>query len=387
MTAPSTTIASPMIHQADERFIGAFCRVRGGIIGRLMREPAMPITVAEFEPLARERMSAAPAWDYYAGGAGDELSLADNRAAWNRLRLLPRVLVDVSALDLSTAAFGVSLPHPVVVAPTAAHDLAHADAERHTARGAAAAGALFTLSTISSAPMEEVAASAPGAPRWFQLYAPSDREACRALVERVSAAGYGAIVLTVDLPYPGNRERDLRNDFAVGIGAHLPPDQPVDPDTGIVVVPSMDWGGLAWLRSVCSIPLIVKGVLRADDAARAVEAGCDGVWVSNHGGRQLDTAIAPIDALPAIAAAIGEAALLVVDGGVRRGIDVLKGLALGADLVAVGRPALWGLAVDGAGGVQRVLEILRDELSLAMALAGCRSIGEITPDLVEASSR
>jgi 4-hydroxymandelate oxidase len=274
------------------------------------------------------------------------------------------------------------LPHPIIVAPTAAHDLAHADAERHTARGAAAAGALFTLSTISSAPMEEVAASAPGGPRWFQLYAPSNRDACRAVVERAAAAGYGAIVLTVDLPYPGNRERDLRNDFAVGLGAHLPPDQPVDPETGIVVVPSMDWNELAWLRSICPVPLLVKGILRADDAARAVEAGCDGIWVSNHGGRQLDTAIAPIDALPAIAAAVGDAAMLVVDGGVRRGIDVLKGLALGADLVAVGRPALWGLAVDGADGVQRVLEILRDELSLAMALAGCRSIGEVTPDLV-----
>ena len=348
-----------------------------------MHENATPITVAEFEPLAQQRMAAtSAAWDYYAGGAGDELSLADNRAAWDRLRLLPRMLVDVSMLDLSTAAFGVALRHPIIVAPTAAHNLAHADAERHTARGAAATGALFTLSTISSAPMEEVAASAPNGPRWFQLYAPSDREACRALVERAATAGYGAIVLTVDLPYPGNRERDLRNDFAVGLGAHLPPDQPVDPETGIVVVPSMDWDELGWLRSVCPIPLVVKGILRADDASRAVEAGCDGIWVSNHGGRQLDTAIAPVDALPAIAAAVGDAALLVVDGGVRRGIDVMKGIAIGADLVAVGRPALWGLAVDGAGGVQRVLEILRDELRLAMALAGCRSIGEITPDLV-----
>ena len=348
-----------------------------------MSDQHTPISVADYEPLARERMAATPgAWDYYAGGAGDELSLADSRTAWNRLRLRPRVMVDVSSRDLATAAFGVSLPHPIIVAPTAAHNLAHADAERLSAAGAAAAGALFTLSTISSAPMEEIAASAPGAPRWFQLYAPDNRDACRALVDRAAAAGYGAIVLTVDLPYPGNRERDRRNDFAVDLGVHLPPDQPVDPETGIVIVPTMDWEELAWLRSVCSIPLVVKGILRADDASRAVEAGCDGVWVSNHGGRQLDTAIAPIDALPEIAGAVGGRALLVVDGGVRRGIDVLKGLALGADLVAVGRPALWGLAVDGAGGVQTILEILRDELSLAMALAGCRSIGEITPDLV-----
>lgn len=202
------------------------------------------------------------------------------------------------------------------------------------------------------------------------------------MVLRAASAEYAAIVLTVDLPYPGNRERDLRNAFAVDLGAHLPPDQPVDPETGIVVMPAMDWDELAWLRSVCPVPLLVKGVLRADDAARAVDAGCDGIWVSNHGGRQLDTAIAPIDALPEIAAAVGGRAVLVVDGGVRRGIDVLKGLALGAELVAVGRPALWGLAVDGADGVQRVIEILRGELSLAMALSGCRSIGEITPDLI-----
>jgi len=346
-----------------------------------MTDPGGPITLADLEPLARARMDAS-AWDYYAGGAGDELTLADNREAWDRIRLRPRVLVNVSRVDLSTTAFGVPLAHPIVVAPTAAHDLAHADGERATARGAAAAGGLMTLSTISSAPMEEVAASAPGAPRWFQLYAPSDRVACEALVRRAADAGYTAVAVTVDLPLPGNRERDLRNDFAVELGVHLPSDQPVDPETGVVVLPTMDWDGLAWLRSVCPIPLVAKGILRADDAARAVDAGCDGVWVSNHGGRQLDTSIATADALPEVVEAVGGRALIAVDGSVRRGIDALKALALGADLVAVGRPVLWGLAIDGAGGVQRVLEILRDELSLAMALAGCRSIGEITPDLV-----
>jgi 4-hydroxymandelate oxidase len=340
-----------------------------------------PITVAEYEPLARARTDAA-AWEYQAGGAGDERSLADNRASWDRIRLRPRVMVDVAERDLSTAALGVALPHPIVVAPTAAHRLSHPDAERASARGAAATGGLFTLSTISSVPMEEVAAAAPGAPRWFQLYAPADREACRALVERAAGAGYSAVVVTADLPLPGNRERDRRNDFEVDLGVHLPPEQPVDPETGIVIMPTFDWGELGWLRSVCPIPLIVKGVLRADDALRAVEAGCDGVWVGNHGGRQLDTAVAGADALPEIADAVDDRALLVVDGGVRRGIDVLKGLALGADLVAIGRPALWGLAVDGADGLQRVIEILRDELSLAMALAGCRSIAEITPDLL-----
>jgi 4-hydroxymandelate oxidase len=345
-----------------------------------MTKAQRPIVVAEYEALARERVEPG-AWDYQSGGAGDERSLADNRAAWDRLRLRPRVLVDVATRDLATTAFGVALTHPIIVAPTAAHHFSHADAELASARGSAAAGALFTLSTISSVPMEEVAA-ASGGPRWFQLYAPASRNACRALVERAAACGYSAVAVTVDLPLPGNRERDRRNDFDIDLGVHLPPDQPVDPDTGIVVLPSMDFDELAWLRSVCPVPLIAKGVLRADDAVRAVDAGCDGIWVSNHGGRQLDTAVAAIDALPEIAAAVGDRALLVVDGGVRRGVDVLKGLALGADLVAVGRPVLWGLAVDGADGVQRVLEILRDELSLAMALTGCRTIAEVTPDLI-----
>lgn len=345
-----------------------------------MTDARRPITVADYERLARERVDGG-AWDYQSGGSGDERSLADNLAAWDRLRLRPRVLVDVASRDLSTMAFGGALEHPIIVAPTAAHRLSHPDAERASARGAAAAGALLTLSTISSVPMEEVAA-ASGGPRWFQLYAPSDRDACRALVERAAASGYSAVAVTVDLPLPGNRERDRRNEFEVDLGVHLPPDQPVDPDTGIVLLPTMDWEELAWLRSICHIPLLAKGVLRADDALRAVDAGCDGIWVSNHGGRQLDTSLAAIDALPEIASVVGDRALLVVDGGVRRGIDVLKGLALGADLVAVGRPVLWGLAVDGADGVQRVLEILRDELSVAMALAGCRTLSEVTPDLV-----
>jgi 4-hydroxymandelate oxidase len=345
-----------------------------------MSDAERPITVLDYEPLARSMVEPG-AWDYYAGGAGDEISLADARAAWDRVRLRPRVLVDVAARDLSTTAFGQQLAHPVIVAPMAAHDLAHPEAERATARGASDAGALLTLSTISAVPMEEVAATAPEAPRWFQLYAPADRDACRALVDRAVAAGYTAVAVTVDLPLPGNRERDRRSGFVLHMGAHMPEDQPTD-EQGIIELPTFGWDELAWLRSVCPIPLVAKGILRADDAARAVEAGCDGIWVSNHGGRQLDTAIASVDALPEVAAAVGDRALLVVDGGVRRGIDVLKGLALGADLVAVGRPVLWGLAVDGADGVRHVLEIVRDELSLAMALAGARSIAEITPDLV-----
>jgi 4-hydroxymandelate oxidase len=358
---------------------GILPQERDGII-RPMRPADLPITVADYEPLARARVEPG-AWDYYAGGAGDEISLGDAHAAWDRLRLRPRMLVDVGRPDLLTTAFGVALAHPFIVAPTALHAMAHVDAERATALGAADAATLLTLSTVSSVPMEEVAAVRPDAARWFQLYAPSDREECRALVDRAVAAGYRAVVVTVDLPFPGNRERDLRNGFVITSGAHLPDDQPTN-ERGLLVLSTLTWDDLAWLRSVCPVPLVAKGILRADDAVRAVDAGCDGIWVSNHGGRQLDTAVAGIEALPEIAAAVGDRALLVVDGGVRRGIDVLKGLALGANLVAVGRPVIWGLAVDGATGVERVLGILRDELSMAMALAGCPTIGDVTPDLV-----
>ena len=338
------------------------------------------VTVADFEELARARIDPG-AYDYYAGGAGDEVTLRSASAEWDALRLRPRMLVDVATRDLRTEAFGRPLAHPIVVAPTAAHDFAHPDGERATVRGAAAADALFTLSTISSAPLEEVAAAAPDATRWFQLYAPSDRELCRELIERAAAAGYGAVAVTVDLPVPGNRDRDLRNRFVLHMGAHLPADQPTD-ERGIIELPTLTWDDLAWMRSVCPVPMIAKGILRADDAVRAVEAGCDGVWVSTHGGRQLDTVVSSADALPDVVDAVGDRALVVVDGGIRRGTHVLKGLALGANLVAIGRPVLWGLAADGDAGVRRVIEILRDELSLAMALAGCRTLEDITGDLV-----
>jgi 4-hydroxymandelate oxidase len=342
-------------------------------------EPSTLITLADYEDAARTRM-APDAWGYYMGGAGDERSIGESRQAWDRLWLRPRVLVDVRSRDLTTTVLGSRLAHPIVVAPTAAHDLAHPEGEAATARGAAALGGLFTLSTISSVPMEDV--RAVGGPQWFQLYTPADRAACRTLVERAVLAGYGALVVTVDLPLPGNRDRDRRSGFVLHMGVHLPPTQPTD-QHGIVELPTLSWDDLAWIRSICPIPLVAKGILRADDARRAVDLGCDGIWVSNHGGRQLDTSIPPAEALPDVVGAVGESAAVIVDGGVRRGIDVLKGLALGADLVAVGRPVLWGLAVGGEAGVRGVLETIRDELSLAMALAGCRGIAEIGSDLVQ----
>jgi 4-hydroxymandelate oxidase len=339
-----------------------------------------PINVAEFEAIARARLEPA-AWDYYAGGADDERTLADNLDAFGRLRLRPRMLVDVTQRSLAVAALGTELAMPIIVAPTAARLLAHPDGDVAAARGAAGVGTLATLSTISDRPLEEVAAAAPDAPRWFQLYASSDEGVTRGLLDRAGRAGYGAVVVTVDLPYAGNRERDVRSGFVVPLGVHLPEDQPVD-EHGLIIAPAFDWDWLAWLCSVSGVPLVAKGILRADDALRALDAGCAGVWVSNHGGRQLDGAVTAVDALPEIVEAVRERGLIVADGGVRRGTDALKLLALGADLVAVGRPILWGLAAGGAEGVQRVLEILRDELSRAMALSGCRSIDEITPDLL-----
>lgn len=341
--------------------------------------PPEPINLADYEALARDRLEAS-VYDYYAGGADDEQTIRDNRAAFERIRLRPRVLVDVSQRSITTRAFDRELPHPLVVAPTARHVMAHPDGELATARGAADAGAILTLSTVASRTLEEVAGAAPGGARWFQLYT-SSRGDDEQLVRRAVAAGYGALVLTVDLPYPGRRERDIRHGFVLPLGAHLAEEHAPE-GIGYLSHPTLSWDDLAWLRSVCEIPMLVKGVLRADDALRAVDAGVDGIWVSNHGGRQLDGSIAAVDALPEIAAAVAGRALLVVDGGVRRGTDALKALARGADLVAVGRPALWGLAVGGAAGVSRVLSLLTEELSLAMALAGCRSLDEVTPDLL-----
>jgi isopentenyl diphosphate isomerase/L-lactate dehydrogenase-like FMN-dependent dehydrogenase len=319
------------------------------------------LNVADYERAAQEKLDPA-AFGYFAGGANDEWTLRENVAAFNRWVLRPRVLVDVSELTTATTILGTELSFPVLVAPMAFQRSAHPDGEVGMARGAAAAGTAMCLSTLTTTPIEEVTEGT----RWFQLYWSPERDVVRDLVGRADAAGFGAIVVTVDLPVLGRRERDLRTGFE--------PPVPIDS----VVDPSLTWRDLEWLGSLTSLPVLVKGILTAEDATLALEAGVEGVVVSNHGGRQLDGVAASLDALPEIAEVVGDRATILIDGGVRRGTDVVKALALGAKAVLIGRPALWGLAVDGAAGVECVLTLLREELQLALALCGCRSPGEVT---------
>jgi 4-hydroxymandelate oxidase len=354
------------------------------------------LTLRDYEVAAQAALSPG-AFDYYAGGAMDEITLRENRAAFDRLRLRPRVLVDVSCRQLSTTLLGRSLPLPVLIAPTALHGLAHPDAEVATARAAGLEGITLVLSTVSNRPLEAVR-KATNAPLWFQLYVYRDLEMSRALVERVEAAGYDALVLTVDAPVLGQRERDVRHRF------HLPPDLvlanlppglerlPEAPDTSAMAAhfatminPALTWKDLDWLTSITRMPVILKGVLRGDDARSAVDHGAKAVIVSNHGGRQLDTAVPSIEALPEIVEAVGDRIEVLLDGGVRRGTDIVKAVALGARAVLVGRPILWGLAVRGEAGVRHVLQILRSELDLTLGLCGCPDVRDLRGDLVAKS--
>ena len=288
-------------------------------------------------------------------------------------------------MDTSCEILGASLALPVILAPTALHRMAHPEGELATARAAAAARTILTLSTVSSVPLEDVARAAGGAPLWFQLYQFRDRSLTEDLVARVAAAGYRALVLTVDAPFRGRRERDVRNAFVLPEGvraAHFGDAFQGLPLTAFITQPATTWKDLAWTRGTLPLPLILKGIVRADDAKRAVEEGVDGIWVSNHGGRQLDTSIPTADALPGIVEAVQGRVPIIVDGGIRRGTDVLKALALGATAAAIGRPLLWGLAAAGEKGVSQVLALLREELALAMALAGCPSLSDIDRSLV-----
>jgi 4-hydroxymandelate oxidase len=339
------------------------------------------IHLGDFEAVARERL-APGVYDYFAGGAEDEQALARNRAAWAAIALHHHVLVDVSRRDGSTRVLGQSLALPVVIAPMAFQRMAHPDGELATLRAAAAAGTLTVVSMGASVPIEDAAAAAGGA-LWFQLYMMRDRGRVRELVARVTAAGVKALVLTVDSPVFGRRERDARNGFATPSGLRVPAigDASFAEFAGMLD-PALSWRDVEWLRGCTELPVLLKGVVRADDAARAAERGIAGVIVSNHGGRQLDGSPATADVLPAVAAAVAGRAEVLVDGGIRRGADVVRALALGARAVLIGRPILWALAADGEAGVARALELLAAEVDRTMALCGCPDVAAITRSLV-----
>jgi isopentenyl diphosphate isomerase/L-lactate dehydrogenase-like FMN-dependent dehydrogenase len=343
---------------------------------------AEPVNVWDYERLAEVKLPAG-AFGYFAGGAGDEGTLRANVEAYQRYVLRPRVLVDVTEVTTRTTVLGTDVSMPLLVAPTALQRMAHPDGELATARAAADAGTLMCLSTIATATAREVAEAAPGAPRWFQLYVLKDSGRTRELVAEAAELGYSALVLTADTPYLGQRERDVRNAFAIPGDLSIP-NMP-DPEEGSLhrqfatMSPAVTWRDVEELASTSGLPVVVKGVLTAEDALLAVEHGAAGVIVSNHGGRQLDGVPATLDALPEVVDAVGGRVEVLLDGGIRRGTDVLKALALGARAAMAGRAVLWGLAVDGQAGVERVLKLLHAEIELGLALLGCRSPAEVAP--------
>jgi isopentenyl diphosphate isomerase/L-lactate dehydrogenase-like FMN-dependent dehydrogenase len=330
-----------------------------------------PVNVWDYEQLAERKLDT-NAYTYFVGGSGDEVTLRDNLAAFERRKLRPRVLVDVSAVSTATTVLGTDVALPILIAPLALQRMAHPDGELATARAAAAAGTIMCLSTAATARPAEVAAAAPGAPRWFQVYVFSDRSQTADLIAEAVESDFSALVLTVDTPYLGRRERDLRIDFKVPehltvsgdlFGGHF--------DTGL------SWRDLEWLAGY-DLPVVVKGILTAEDARLACEHGAAAIVVSNHGGRQLDGVSSSLDVLEEVVEAVDGRAEVLLDGGVRRGTDALKALALGARGVLIGRAMLWGLAVAGEEGVTHVLQLLRNEVELGLALLGCASPAEVT---------
>jgi isopentenyl diphosphate isomerase/L-lactate dehydrogenase-like FMN-dependent dehydrogenase len=335
-----------------------------------------PLNVREYERLAEERLDPA-AYGYFAGGAGDEITLRENVAAFERLTLRPRVLADVSGVSTATTVLGHAVSMPILIAPVAFQRLAHPDGEVAAARAAARAGTIYCLSTVATAGPEQITAGT----RWFQLYIFKDRGFTKELVHRAVDAGFSAILLTADTPHLGRRERDHRTGFKIpaelvpSLAGHdlLTPEQ-----TFASMADDLSWRDVEWLASLSGLPVLVKGVLTREDALLACDSGAAGVAVSNHGGRQLDGVPATIEALPEVVEAVAGRVAVLLDGGIRRGTDVIKALALGAQAVLAGRPFIWGLAVDGERGVAAVLELLRSELELALALLGCRSPAEVT---------
>jgi isopentenyl diphosphate isomerase/L-lactate dehydrogenase-like FMN-dependent dehydrogenase len=342
------------------------------------------LTLDDAERLA-EAVVPADAWGYIAGGAGDERTLRWNREAFSHFRLRPRVLVDVSEVSTATTVLGSPISIPVVVAPMAFQQIAHGEGEVEMARGVAAAETLMCLSTVATSTPGQVAAVAPGAPRWLQLYVFRDRDVSDEVIAEALESGFSALVLTADVPVYGMRYRETRlgfeapeDDVPALASAHRRGAERAGHHSLDLLESGLEWDYVTQLRDRFRVPVVVKGLVTAEDARLAVEHGASGVVVSNHGGRQLDGAVASLDALPEVVAAVDGRAEVYLDGGVRRGTDVVTALGLGARAVLLGRPALYGLAIDGARGVTRVLDLLRDEIENALALLGCRSPAEVT---------
>jgi 4-hydroxymandelate oxidase len=372
----------------------------GGQLNTTVHPAPRAITLADYEPLARTALDES-AWAYLAGGAADEITLRDNRAAWDGWRLLPRVLRPLAGGHTRQMLLGREWPHPIMLAPVAYQRLFHPDGEHASALAAAAQGAGITLSTQASVAIEDVARLALGeagrGALWFQLYVQHDRGFTRELVQRAEAAGYEALVVTVDAPTSGARDRERRAGF------HLPPGVQAVNLAGLAPRPIVDvsagqsalfdgllhgaptWADIEWLVRLTRLPVLLKGVLHADDAGTALSAGAAGLIVSNHGGRTLDTAISTAFALPRIADVVAGRMPLLVDGGIRRGTDIVKALALGAQAVMVGRPCIWALAAEGALGVARAIRLLRDEFEIALALCGCSTLRDVDKALLVAS--
>jgi L-lactate dehydrogenase (cytochrome) len=361
--------------------------------------PTIPVSIAELERRAAEAMDDRAA-NYVFAGAGSEGTIDANREAFRRRRIVPRMLRDVATRDLATTVLGTAMPAPLLLAPIGVQKVVHPDGEPATARAAASLGLPMIVSTASAFTLEEIAAAGGDAPRWFQLYWPNDRALAKSLVSRAEAAGYGAIVLTVDTFIPGWKPRDLQQawlPFLEGMGVanyfqdpvfraalQSTPEEDVGGATGhflgIQANPSLSWDDLEWLRGETELPIVIKGIQHPDDAVEAARRGIDGIVVSNHGGRQVDGAIGSLDALAPIAEAVGDDLAILFDSGVRSGSDVIKALALGADAVCLGRPYIWGLALEGQAGIETVLKMILAELDLTLALCGYTSPGQLGPD-------
>lgn len=340
------------------------------------------INTFEYEKQAKARLEPA-IWDYYEGGSDDEVTLRANRSAFEKIHLRPRVLIDVANIEISTTVLGCPMDMPLFIAPMAFHCLAHRDGECATARAVEAAGSIMVVASFSTSSLEAVATVCNSNRLWQQIYVYRDLIFTEELVRRAEASGYRAIVLTVDAPRLGKRERDIRNAFTLPPHLSIANFPLLDHSGSYIPEPAViTWQTVEWLRSLTTLPIVLKGIVTREDAQLAVAHGVDGIIVSNHGGRQLDSTIASIEALPEVLEGANGCCEVYCDGGFRRGTDVLKALAFGARAVLVGRPALWGLAVNGQAGVQHVLQVLREELALAMSLAGCPTLQDIHASLL-----